>query len=84
MHLSRLQHLQIDFCPLQDMPCIEALTALRNLHLDVTDYTQENRTFMSRLDEQTLVMIADEVLGGWGLLREWRQPEGAGAGGGSC
>ena len=39
---------------------------------------------VSRLDEQTLVMIADEVLGGWGLLREWRQQEGAGAGGGSC
>ena len=36
------------------------------------------------LDEQTLVMIADEVLGGWSLLREWRQQEGAGAGGGSC
>ena len=27
--------------------------------------------------------IADEVLGGWGLLREWRQLEGTGAGGGS-
>ena len=39
---------------------------------------------VSRLDEQALVMIADEVLGGWGLLREWRQMEGAGAGGGSC
>ena len=199
MHLSRLQHLEVIECPLQDMPCIEALTALRNLHLDVTDYTQENRTFkslsrslpclqqldklllrvntepdqngysdhmdvrvedvlavgralrawplpllhhvedygmdlslracrqalglpaaaadwsnattleffrvqhhkvaafasglharlgaaseVSRLDEQALVMIADEVLGGWGLLREWRQMEGAGAGGGSC
>jgi len=37
---------------------------------------------VSRLDEQTLmVMTADEVLGGWGLLREWRQQEGAGAGG---
>ena len=201
MHLSRLQHLQIDFCPLQDMPCIEALTALRTLELAVTDYALGSRTFMalsrslpclqqldnlhliglaeldqngyhnpvalraedvlavgralrawplpllhdvqhddvhggirlstcwqalglpaaaadwsnattleffrvqqhkmaafasgmharlgaasevSRLDEQTLVMIADEVLGGWGLLREWRQQEGAGAGGGSC
>ena len=27
---------------------------------------------VSWLDEQ-LVMIADEVLGGWGLLKEWRQ-----------
>ncbi len=42
------------------------------------------------LDEQTLVMIADEVLGGWGLLREWRQhsehagDEGAGAEGGGA
>jgi len=197
MHLSRLQHLQIKRCPLQDMPCIEALTALRTLALDVADYTHSNRTFtalsrslpclqqldalhlsgfaepdqygirerealriedvlsigralrawplpllhnvpdddirlstcwqalglpaaaadwrnattleyfrvqqhkmaafasgmharlgagsgLSGLDEQTLVMIADEVLGGWGLLREWRQKEGAGGGGGSC
>jgi len=201
MHLSRLQHLEVVECPLQDMPCIEALTALRNLHLVVSDYTIGCRAFMalsrslpclqqldtlrfsayaepdqdggrypvalqaedvlavgralrawplpllrdvpnergqigirlsacwqalglpaaaadwsnattleffrvqqhkmaafasgmharlgaasqvSRLDEQTLVMIADEVLGGWGLLREWRQQEGAGAGGGSC
>ena len=28
---------------------------------------------VSWLDEQTLVMIADEVHGGWGLLKEWRQ-----------
>jgi hypothetical protein len=28
---------------------------------------------VSWLDEQTLVMIVDEVLGGWGLLKEWRQ-----------
>ena len=45
---------------------------------------------VARLDEQTLVMIADEVLGGWGLLREWRQhsehagDEGAGAEGGGA
>ena len=39
---------------------------------------------VSRLDEQTLVLIADEVLGGWGLLREWREQEQAGAGGGSA
>ena len=30
MNLSRLQHLQIDRCPLQDMPCIEALRAGAN------------------------------------------------------
>ena len=28
---------------------------------------------VSWLDEQALVMIVDEVLGGWGLLKEWRQ-----------
>jgi hypothetical protein len=28
---------------------------------------------VSWLDEQALEMIADEVLGGWGLLKEWRQ-----------
>jgi len=28
---------------------------------------------VSWLDEQALVMIANEVLGGWGLLKEWRQ-----------
>ena len=27
---------------------------------------------VSWLDEQVLVMIADKVLGGWGLLKEWR------------
>jgi hypothetical protein len=27
----------------------------------------------SWLDEQALVIIADEVLVGWGLLKEWRQ-----------
>jgi len=196
MHLSRLQHLQIERCPLQDMPCIEALTVLRDLTLHVADCTHGSRAFkslsrslpclqqldilwlgvyevgrfqvtlraedmlaigrslrawplpllrdvrpddardgirlstcwqalglpaaaadwrnattleyfrvqqhkmaafasgmharlgagsgLSGLDEQTLVMIADEVLGGWGLLREWRQKEGAGGGGGSC
>jgi len=204
MHLSRLQHLHIR-CPLQDMPCIEALTALRTLDLDVTDYTHNSGAFkalsrslpclqqldslylrgraepdptvtdqlplrtedvlavgralrawplpllldvrlggadlsscwqalglpvwaafapvwsnartleffreqqhkvaafasgmharlgaasgVSGLDEQTLVMIADEVLGGWGLLREWRQhsehagDEGAAAQGGGA
>ncbi len=38
---------------------------------------------VSGLDEQTLVMIADEVLGGWGLRREWRQEKQAAAGGGA-
>ena len=28
---------------------------------------------VSWLDEQALVIIADEVLSGWGLLKEWRQ-----------
>jgi len=28
---------------------------------------------VSWLDEQALEIIADEVLGGWGLLKEWRQ-----------
>ncbi len=28
---------------------------------------------VSWLDEQALVMIADEVLGWWGLLKEWQQ-----------
>ena len=207
MHLSRLQELNIELCPLQDMPCIEALTALRSLVLQVSDYRQGSRAFkalsrslpclqlldnlmlrgwaetdefaaqfgyrspehlvalraedvlavgralrawplpllrefdydesryglrlstcwqalgltaaaadwsdettlehfrvqqhkvsafasgmharlgvaseVSGLDEQTLAMIADEVLGGWGLLSEWRQQEQAGAGGGT-
>ena len=26
--------------------------------------------------EQVLVLIADEVLGGWSLIREWRGEEG--------
>jgi hypothetical protein len=28
---------------------------------------------VSWLDEQALVMIADELLGGWGLLKEWQE-----------
>ena len=44
--LSRLQHPHIR-CPLQDMPCIEALTALRTLELAVTDYALGSRTFMA-------------------------------------
>ncbi len=173
MHLSRLQKL----CISEDMPCIEALTALHELRLDVADYAHGSRAFtalsrwlpclqqlqvlglrasgvvalqagdvlaigralkawpppllhdvegilrlstcwralglpaaaadedwtnamtldyfrvqqqkvaafasgmharlgaasgVSWLDEQALVMIADEVLGGWGLLKEWR------------
>jgi len=208
LHLSRLQRLEI-LCPLQDMPCIEALTALRNLDLHVyhtpgsrafqalsrslpclrqldalslgcwiTDQTSDaagirwkrrvapraeevlalgralrawplpllldvqddyefdaaqrgirlstcwqalglptaaadwsNATTLeffrmqqhkvaafasgmharlgaasgvSRLDEQTLVMIADEVLGGLGLLQEWRKQERTGEGSGSA
>ena len=178
MHLSRLQTLCISHVPLEDMPCIEALTALHELRLDVADYAHGSRAFtalsrslpclqqlqvlglrasgvvalqagdvlaigralkawplpllhdvegllrlstcwralglpgaaadedwtnattldyfrvqqqkvaafasgmhwrlgaasgVSWLDEQALVMIADEVLGGWGLLKEWRQ-----------
>ena len=178
MHLSRLQKLCISDVPLEDMPCIEALTALHELRLDVADYAHGSRAFtalsrslpclqqlqvlglgasgvvalqagdvlaigralkawplpllhdvegllrlstcwralglpaaaadedwtnattldyfrvqqqkvaafasgmhwrlgaasgVSWLDEQALVMIADEVLGGWGLLKEWRQ-----------
>ena len=30
-----------------------------------------------------LVMIVEEVLGGWALLKEWRQQEWAGEGGGA-
>ena len=26
---------------------------------------------VSQLDEQLLVLIADDVLGGWSLMREW-------------
>ena len=177
MHLSRLQKLCISEVP-EDLSCIEALTALHELCLDVADYAQGSRAFtalsrslpclqqlqvlglrasgvvalqagdvlaigralkawplpllhdvegllrlstcwralglpgaaadedwtnattldyfrvqqqkvaafasgmhwrlgaasgVSWLDEQALVMIADEVLGGWGLLKEWRQ-----------
>jgi hypothetical protein len=28
---------------------------------------------VSWLDEQEMEQIAEEVLGGWGLLKEWRQ-----------
>jgi hypothetical protein len=49
MHPSRLQKLCISEFPLQDMPCIEALTvAERSLHefrLDVQDYARGSRAF---------------------------------------
>jgi hypothetical protein len=45
MHLSRLQKLCISEVPLEDMPCIEALTALHELRLDVADYAHGSRAF---------------------------------------
>ena len=33
-------------------------------------------SMVSQLDEQVLVLIADEVLGGWSLMREWQGEEG--------
>ena len=45
MHLSRLQKLWISEAPLEDMPCIEALTVLHELHLYVTDYPHGSRAF---------------------------------------
>jgi hypothetical protein len=35
------------------------------------------RSMVSQLDEQLLVLVADEVLGGWSLMREWQEEEGA-------
>ena len=34
-------------------------------------------SMVSQLDEQVLVLVADEVLGGWSLMREWQEEEGA-------
>jgi hypothetical protein len=45
MHLSRLQRLWISAVPLEDMPCIEALTALHEHHLYVADYSYGSRAF---------------------------------------
>ena len=45
MHLSLLQKLCISGVPLEDMPCIEVLTALHELPLDVADYVQGSRAF---------------------------------------
>ncbi len=66
---------------LGELPCIEALTAMHELCLDVADYAQGSRTFtaLSRslpcLQQlQVLRLRASDVdLGGWGLLKEWRQ-----------
>ena len=44
-HLSRLQKLWILEVPMEDMPCIEALTALHELRLLVTDYAHGSRAF---------------------------------------
>jgi hypothetical protein len=45
MHLSKLQKVWISEVPLEDMPCVEALTALDELHLHVADYAHGSRTF---------------------------------------
>ena len=45
MHLTRLQKLCLSKVPLEDMPCIEALTALHELRLDVADYAHGSRAF---------------------------------------
>ena len=45
MHLSRLQTLCILDVPLEDLSCIEALTALHELRLDVADYAHGSRAF---------------------------------------
>ena len=50
MHLSQLQQLSLIRCRLQQsrnnfMPCLEALTALRTLQLEVKDYARDSRTF---------------------------------------
>jgi hypothetical protein len=45
MHLSLLQTLWISEVPLEDMPCIEALTSMHELHLDVADYPHDSRAF---------------------------------------
>jgi len=45
MHLSRLKTLCIWDVPLEDMPCIEALTAMHELRLDVADYALGSRAF---------------------------------------
>jgi Leucine-rich repeat (LRR) protein len=42
MHVSRLRHLSIDWCPLEDMPCIKTLTALHTLELYVKDYYDDD------------------------------------------
>ncbi len=40
-NLTRLEILLIQECPLQDMPCIEALTELHTLDLAVSDYDSD-------------------------------------------
>jgi len=89
MHLSRLQHLSIVRCPLQDMPCIEALTALRTLDLGVADYAQGSRAFkalsrsLPRLQQLNTLHLggdgrvglrAEDVLAVGRALRAWPLP----------
>ena len=44
-NLTRLEILLIQECPLQDMPCIEALTELHTLELVVSDYDSGSTAF---------------------------------------
>ena len=48
MHLLRLQKLRILKVPLEDMPCIEALTVLHELRLDVYAHGSRAVTALSR------------------------------------
>jgi hypothetical protein len=68
MHLSRLQTLMIVKCPIQDMPCIQALTAMHTLHLVVQDYERGCHTFMSLSRSlPCLQQLQDLRLGGYTL-----------------
>ena len=68
MHLSRLQTLMIVKCPIQDMPCIQALTAMHTLHLVVQDYERGCHTFMSLSRSlPCLQQLQDLRLGGYKL-----------------
>eukprot|EP00802_Teleaulax_amphioxeia_P018828 Tamp_19037.p1 GENE.Tamp_19037~~Tamp_19037.p1 ORF type:complete len:371 (+),score=61.98 Tamp_19037:2-1114(+) len=84
--LSRLERLEIDKCPVQHMPCIKALTAMRVLALDYTQGRSAFRVlplslpYLHQLDrlEITVDSIQDvqveDVIAIGRALRAWPPP----------
>ncbi len=77
--------LEVYGCSLQDMPCIEVLTALHTFEYVVTDYAQGNRTFRALSSSlPCLLQLQTLRLRGWTDGQRTCLPSGARSGPGPC